>query len=136
MLLLSLWKSYYKIFKEICMYIKPWNLIYIFAWGGLYENLNNILLIFPYFTMRCQEQPKCYILKKSRFSKKIDFPKTLRKVHIYSLQSILVLVSLSFKQTFLPLHKKWSFPLRISSVTEEILNGKLHFLCSVRIFDA
>ena len=42
------------------------------------------------------------------------------------------------------LHKKWSFPLRISSVnmtklhfpadlvtlTEEILNGKLHFLCS------
>ena len=35
--------------------------------------------------------------------------------------------------------KKWSFPLRISSVnvtsdlvtfTEEILNGKLHFLCS------
>ena len=39
---------------------------------------------------------------------------------------------------FLSLHKKWSFPLRISSVTaelvtftEEILNGKLHFLCSV-----
>ena len=44
------------------------------------------------------------------------------------------------------LHKKWSFPFRISSVnvnnpqetadlvtfTEEILNGKLHFLCSVR----
>ena len=28
------------------------------------------------------------------------------------------------------LHKKWSFPLRISSVCEEILNGKLHFLCS------
>ena len=42
------------------------------------------------------------------------------------------------------LHKNWSFPLRISSVnvtksavpadlvtfTEEILNGKLHFLCS------
>ena len=36
----------------------------------------------------------------------------------------------------LTLHKKWSFPLRISSVnlvtfTEEILDGKLHFLCSV-----
>ena len=50
----------------------------------------------------------------------------------------------------LPLHKKWSFPLRTSSVnvtkseetcvfdhinlitfTEETLNGKLHFLCSV-----
>ena len=32
-------------------------------------------------------------------------------------------------------HKKWSFPLRISSdlvtFTEEIRNGKLHFLCSV-----
>ena len=38
------------------------------------------------------------------------------------------------------LHKKWSFPLRISSVnvksftevtfTEEIVNGKLHFLCT------
>ena len=48
----------------------------------------------------------------------------------------------------LPLHEKWSFPLRISSVnvtkstvpcclatfTEEILNGELHFLCSVRAF--
>ena len=47
------------------------------------------------------------------------------------------------------LHKKWSFPLNISSVdifpnsqktadlvtvTEEILNGKLHFLCSVCSF--
>ena len=41
----------------------------------------------------------------------------------------------------LPLHKKWSFPLRISSVnvetadlvtfTEEILNGKLYFLCTL-----
>ena len=45
----------------------------------------------------------------------------------------------------LPLHKKRSFPLRISTVnmshlqyidglvtfTEEILHGKLHFLCSV-----
>ena len=42
----------------------------------------------------------------------------------------------------LSLHIKWSFPLRISSVnviksadlvtfTEEILNGKLHFSCSV-----
>ena len=32
------------------------------------------------------------------------------------------------------LHKKWSFPLIVSSVnvtfTEEILDGKLHFLCS------
>ena len=41
------------------------------------------------------------------------------------------------------LHKKWSFPLRVSSVyvtkssvfylvtfTEEMLNGKLYFLCS------
>ena len=39
---------------------------------------------------------------------------------------------------FFTLHKKWSFPLKISSVnvtksafTDEILNGKLHFLCSV-----
>ena len=34
------------------------------------------------------------------------------------------------------LHKKWSFPLRISSVnvTEEILNGKLYFLCSAILF--
>ena len=39
------------------------------------------------------------------------------------------------------MHKKWSLPLTISSVnvtsvndftfTEEILNGKLHFLCSL-----
>ena len=36
----------------------------------------------------------------------------------------------------LPLHKKLSFPLKISlgflvTFTEEILDGKLHFLCSV-----
>ena len=45
------------------------------------------------------------------------------------------------------LHKKWSFPLRISSVnvtkspgsvtifghiSEEVVNGKLHFVCSVQ----
>ena len=47
-------------------------------------------------------------------------------------------------QSYLTLHKKWSFPLRISSVivikfpadmvtfTEETLNGKLHFLWSVK----
>ena len=47
----------------------------------------------------------------------------------------------------LTLHKKWSFPLRISLVmwpnpefpadlvtfTEEILSGKIHFLCSVNL---
>ena len=39
------------------------------------------------------------------------------------------------------LHKEWRFPLRVSSVnvticdhTEEILNGKLHFLCSECIY--
>ena len=32
---------------------------------------------------------------------------------------------------FVSPHKKWSFPLRISSFTEEIFNGKFHFLCSV-----
>ena len=37
-----------------------------------------------------------------------------------------------------PLHKKWSFPLRISSVDlvtfiEETFDGKLHFLCSVTL---
>ena len=56
-----------------------------------------------------------------------------------------LLISPNLKKT-LTLHKKWSFPLRISSVnvtksaqktadlvtfTGEILNGKLHFLCSV-----
>ena len=58
-------------------------------------------------------------------------------------------VSTTLKST-LPLYKEWSFPLRISSVNvskaqfpadlvtfiEEILNGKLHFLCSVYIFGA
>ena len=32
---------------------------------------------------------------------------------------------------YVTLHKKWSFPLRISSAKEEILDGKLHFLYSV-----
>ena len=51
--------------------------------------------------------------------------------------------------SYITLHKKWSFPLRISSVnvtkttgncgfgitfTEEILNGKLQFLCSVNLW--
>ena len=37
--------------------------------------------------------------------------------------------------SWLPLHKKWSFLLRISSVNvTEIRNGTLHFLCSVRQF--
>ena len=31
--------------------------------------------------------------------------------------------------------KKWSFLLRISSFTEEILNGKLHFLCSANVYE-
>ena len=31
------------------------------------------------------------------------------------------------------LHKKWSFPLDLVTFTEEILNGKLHFLCSVSL---
>ena len=40
-----------------------------------------------------------------------------------------------FGAAVVALHKKWSFPLRISSVTftEEIPNGKFHFLCSVVI---
>ena len=55
------------------------------------------------------------------------------------------LLSVKVKIVTITLHKKWSFPLRIFSVnvtkpqfpadfltfTEEILNEKLHFLCSV-----
>ena len=41
-------------------------------------------------------------------------------------------------QKHLPLQKKWSFPLRISSVnvtkSAVICNGKLHFLCSIRMY--
>ena len=51
---------------------------------------------------------------------------------------------INFKNLQEAVHKKWSFPLKISSVnvtipqfaadlvtfTEEIFNGKLHFLCS------
>ena len=36
----------------------------------------------------------------------------------------------TYFQTFNTLHKKWSFLLRISSFTKEILNGKVHILCS------
>ena len=39
---------------------------------------------------------------------------------------------LNVGKTLKRLHKKWSFPLRISADSEEILNGKLHFLCSER----
>ena len=61
-------------------------------------------------------------------------------LHIY-----LFRILICFTGYWLTLHKKWSFPLRISSAnilipqetgdlvtfTEEILNRKLHFLCSV-----
>ena len=59
-------------------------------------------------------------------------------------KSIIVFHSLFFTSLHISLNKKWSFPLRISSVnvtksavscrftfTEDIFNGKLHFLCSV-----
>ena len=57
-----------------------------------------------------------------------------------------ILMELSKPFYCISLRKKWSFPLRISSVnvtksatanlvtfTEEILNGKLHFLCRVSL---
>ena len=47
---------------------------------------------------------------------------------------------IALAQKLLSLHKKWSFSLTIFSVnvtfTEEILNGKLQFLCSVFFFSA
>ena len=44
-----------------------------------------------------------------------------------------MLITTIFYFLHIALHKKWSFPLRISSVTftEEIHIGKLYFLCSV-----
>ena len=44
-----------------------------------------------------------------------------------------MLITTIFFFLHIALHKKWSFPLRISSVTftEEIHIGKLYFLCSV-----
>ena len=58
--------------------------------------------------------------------------------------SIIVFHSWFFTSLHTPLHKEWSFPFKISSVnvtrsavscgftfTEEIFNGKRHFLCSV-----
>ena len=52
-------------------------------------------------------------------------------------EGILTFLVFHFHSLTNTLHKKWSFPLRISSVnvttadlTEEILNGKLHFLCN------
>ena len=65
-----------------------------------------------------------------------------QKVIMQVLVSSLMLYLTRWKFT---LHKKWSFPLRISSInltksagncdlvtfTEEILHGKFHFLCSV-----
>ena len=47
---------------------------------------------------------------------------------------------IALAQKLLSLHKKWSFSLTIFLVnvtfTEEILNGKLQFLCSVFFFSA
>ena len=57
-----------------------------------------------------------------------NFQNLRRLVHKFS-------ISQTFTYQQDTLQKKWSFPLRVSSVdlvtfTEEILNGKLHFLCS------
>ena len=87
----------------------------------------------------------CQIWNKSTFKWKINFANFLN-LEIYSLQfyktkGILdVYIVLDNLTKILALHKKWSFPLRISSAnvkdfftfTEEVLIGKLHFLCSVK----
>ena len=62
-------------------------------------------------------------------------------LHVFIAVAYYWYISIAFNSG-LALHKKWSFPLRISSVnetrsdlvtfTEDILNGQLHFLYSVR----
>ena len=61
------------------------------------------------------------------------FPVNIAKFFIEHLRSLLLHSSQSTRSQK-SLHKKWSFPLRISlvnvtKIAEEILNGKLHFLC-------
>ena len=88
-------------------------------------------------------KPKVYMLFTSKIkvncTRKTSCPQCLRPSSIGFLQ----MISLN-KFAGYSLHKKWGFPLSISSLnvtksagncdlvtfTEEILNGKLHFLCS------
>ena len=80
-----------------------------------------------------------FILFKMICFSKITFKKEKNCCGIFNKSNTLL-----YKSAEVPLHKKWSFPLRISSVnvakstvadlvvfTEEIFNAKLHSLCSV-----
>ena len=49
-------------------------------------------------------------------------------------------IKLHCRKDEVPLHKRWSFSLRISSVgflqfTNKIINGKNHFLCSIMKYE-
>ena len=94
--------------KEICMYIKPWNLIPIFVKGGLYENLNNILLVFTYFMTEMPRAAKMLCTLKKRFSEKcqnsISF--TAWKVRVFGVVLVRIFPHLYWIQrdtSYLPL---------------------------------
>ena len=67
----------------------------------------------------------------------VNFEKFLRTSFEQNTSLQLLLLFFQSHNSF-ALHKKWSFPLRISSVnvtfTEEILNWKFQFLCSVGFY--
>ena len=90
--------------------------------------------------MKCQKTPTLFVLKNGwseDFIKKPKKTSTVQSWKLHITDAFLVICETFFE--------KWSLPLRISSVnvnrklqktadlvtfTEEILNGKLHFLCS------
>ena len=89
--------------------------------------VSNVAFLYP---LKTSENPKLFWC----------FQGVEKRGHLWT--NRLKLCSLDQHQQLHPLHKKWSFPLRISSenvtksqetavlstYTEEILNGKLHFL--------
>ena len=77
----------------------------------------------------------CYIYWRNSYWKTIENFCAVCKVAYIEPRQISMMKP--FCENTLTRHKKWSFQLRISSVnvTKEILNGKLHFLCSVNIYD-
>ena len=106
----------------------------------MFSTLSKYFLLCFYFELSDSGNPnsdihqKSKLLPRSQKSHQNDvlcflLPKPIKTLYGYFCR---------YNFLLLVLHKKWSFPLRISSVnldlvsfTEEILNGKLHFLCSL-----
>ena len=134
----NLWTCFYKIGTSVVKDLRPYQTSMMENFAKVVNDYSQGIL--PYTFDSAGNKPLKYISginKRDWFNQAI-----LLKLHFLSFFLIALIGNLA-------LHKKWSFPLRISSVnvtksaatksfpgdfntfTGEIFNGKLYFLCSV-----